>query len=121
MLETGALAVPAIAMGDVHAHQSDHDFQHFLRPNQHPEVAGKSFVAGRTAQFHAKVNARLDLATFKSDLDSFDTDVIGIFDRTNQSAAVKGDVELAWQIIKRAVVDNDLRELLTEWTDIDQF
>ena len=54
-------------------------------------------------------------------LDGFGADVVGIFDRADQPAAVERNVEFARQIVERAIVDDDLRELLAEGHDIDQF
>ena len=51
----------------------------------------------------------------------FDADVIRVFDGANQPATVESDVELPWQIVKRAFIEDNLGELMAEREGVDEF
>ena len=100
-------------MLDVDAEHRNDDFVDFIGRNDHAKVARKRFVPGRTAERDAEQN-------FFADLHRFHTDVVGVFHRADETAAVVGNVELARQIVKRAVIDDDLAELLAERHHVNQ-
>ena len=81
--------------------------------HQHAEIAGEGLVARGAAERDAEEN-------FVADLHRLAADVVGVLDRADESAAIVGDVELARQIVERAVVDDDLRHLVTERHHVDQ-
>ena len=114
MLEARLLAVRAIAVGNENAHERNDDFVQLCRFDEDAEVAGKCLVAGRAAESDAEE----DLAIGE---DGFDTDVVGIFDRADQTTAIERNVEFAGQIVERAVIDDNLSEVLAEGQNIDQF
>src|SRR5207302_10000230 len=84
------------------------------------QVARESLVPGRAAQFYAKINPRFDRAALDRDFHGLDPDVVGVFHGPDQPAAVKGDVELAGQIVKMAVVDDPLGQLMAERGRVNQ-
>ena len=71
-------------------------------------------MAGRAAQDDAKHDI---IAHFHR----FDADVISVFHRTDQTAAIVSDVEFARQIIEGTVVDDDLGHLLHIRIHVNQF
>ncbi len=102
MFEPRFFPVAAISIGDVNANERDDDLVQFRRFHQNAEVARERFVSSRAAECDAEEN-------FVADLHHLCADVICVLDRADESAAVEGDVELARQIVERAVVDDDLR------------
>ncbi len=70
-------------------------------------------MARRAAEGDAEEN-------FVADLHRLAADVVRIFDRADEAAAVIGDVELARQVVERAIIDNDLAHLLAERHHVDQ-
>ena len=114
MLQARLLAVrPAPAL-DIHAHNRRHDFVDFRRRHDHAEVARERLVARRPAQRDAEQH-------FLPHPHRFHANVVGVFHRSDEPAAVVGDVKLARQIVKRAVIDDDLPERLHQRHHVNQF
>ena len=85
MFESRLLAISAAASLNVNAQRRHDDFVDLIRRNNHAEVAGERFVAGRAAERDAEKN-------FVAELDGFHADVVRVLDRADQTAAVVGDV-----------------------------
>src|SRR5947207_2635599 len=74
-----------------------------LRRNHHAQIGGKVAVAGDTA--HGDTEVDLPRCTHRTK-----ADVVGVLERGNPTAAIKGDVELARQTVELAVVENRVVE-----------
>jgi hypothetical protein len=91
-----------------------------LGRHEDAEVLREGFVAGGAAEFEMKINSGRDVfGAF--DFDGFDADVVGVFNGTDQAAAVEGDIKFAGEIEELAVVENDLRELMAERERVVEF
>ena len=99
------VAVGAVAVLDVDAHDRVGDFGGVLRLHQHPGVAREIAMAGDAAEREAEPHARLD-AVSVDHLDGRKADVVGVFQHRNDAAAVEADIEFARQAVERAVVED---------------
>jgi hypothetical protein len=54
-------------------------------------------------------------------LHCLEADVVRIFQHRNHAGAVEGDIEFAWQAVKRAIVENVEMPLARERARVDQF
>ena len=74
------------------------DLHRLVRRNDHARVAREILVTRDPAERETEINARRDAMLVVHD-NGLKADVIGVFQRADQSRAVKGDVELARQSV----------------------
>src|ERR1700733_8659085 len=105
MLQARLLAVAAISIGDVDADDGLRDLDVVIRWYEDGQIARESLVTGGAAEDETK---SVLVAVFHG----LDADVVRILNRTNQATAVKGDVELARQVVELATREDELRQFL---------
>src|SRR5437667_5885738 len=98
MFESRALAIGAIAAGDINANQRHDDFVEFARRNEHTQITRKRFVPGCSSERETEENLSVRL-------DRSCAEIVGVRNGADQPAAIVGDVELARQSIKGAIVN----------------
>src|SRR5262249_8500767 len=114
MLKPRPLSVRAAAEFNEHANDCKDHIVDFQGWNDDSEIAGKCLVPRGAAQGDPKEN-------FAVHADSLHADVIRVLYGTNQSTTIVGDVEFAWQVVKCAVIDDQLSEVVDKRQHVDQF
>ena len=113
MLEPRLLPVAAISLRDEDAHHCHYDLHELLRHHEHARIASKRLVPRRAPERDSKCHAVAVRNCFRAD-------VVRVLDCADEPAAIHGDVELARQIVKRAVIDDARREVVGERTYVNQ-
>jgi hypothetical protein len=89
------------------------------RAKHHAGVAREILVTGDSAERETEIDARRDAMLVVHD-NGLKADVIGVFQRADQSRAIKGDVELARQSVQRAIVEDVMMHGARIGTRIDE-
>ena len=98
-------AVCAVAMFDEDAHDGIRHGNGVMGRNDNARIPREILVPGDAAQREAIPDARCHCGAFKN-LYGLKADVVGVFQRGNDTATIKGHVELARQAIKRAIIED---------------
>src|SRR5262245_19889269 len=101
MLEARSLAIRAATLFDEHSHDGHNDSVDVPWRNNNSHITSKSLVSSRAPKRDPEQNLIANLYRLHPD-------VVRVFHRTDQPTTVVSDVELTRQIVKRAVVDDDL-------------
>src|SRR3989442_9161847 len=121
MLEPRLLSICSVAVRDINTNHCHEDFQNLVGVNEHTQLARERLMAGRATDRNSKIDPRFEVLMIAQSANSADADVVSIFDGSNQTAAIKGDVKLPRQVVKLTVVDNELPELVAEEGYINEF
>jgi len=117
IFEASLLAVRAIAILTEDANHGGSDRNRLVRTKKNAAIAGELLVAGDPAKEHAKVNSRRNALAI-SDADRDKSDVVGICNDTDSATVVKGDIELAWQVVHIPVIENVVAHRLGKRSDV---
>ena len=117
IFEASPLAVRAIAILTEDANHGSCDRNRLVRAKKNAAIVGELLVAGDPAKEHAKVNSRRNALAI-SDADRDKSDVVGIRNDTDSATVVKGDIELAWQIVHIPVIENVVAHRLGKRSDV---
>src|SRR5580704_1477033 len=98
-------AVGAVAVVDEDAHYGIGHPGGIFGLDDDAGSAGEVLMTGDAAEHELEPDARFD-AEAVLHRDGLKTDVVGVFQHRDQAAAVKADVELAWDAVERAVVED---------------
>ena len=105
VFEPRLVAIGAVAMLDEKPHHRIGDFAGVLWLDENAGVAGKIVMPSDAAQAQLEPDAGRKPRALVH-LHCLEADVVRIFQHRNRAGAVEGDIEFAWQAVKRAIVEN---------------
>src|SRR6478672_5895550 len=98
-------AIGAIAMLAEDLYDRCRNGDTFFRLKENAAIAGEIFVPRDSTKLHAKIHSRWHFLAFAHTYRE-ETDIVGISQGTDPSAAVKGDVEFSRKAIHLWVLEN---------------
>ena len=110
--------VGAVAMIDEHAEDGIGQGRAILETANDAGVAGEVAVAADAAQQQAAIEARRYAIALAGHLHRLEADIVGLFQNRHDAAAIKADIELARQAVKRSVVQDMKMELPRQRTGV---
>src|SRR5208283_2670882 len=75
------------------------------RRNDDAGLAREITVTGNAADDELEPDAWRDICAIL-DLNGLEANIIGVLERRDRTATIKGDIEFAWQTIERALIQN---------------
>src|SRR5258705_4564716 len=114
------VAVGAVALVDEDPHDGIGHFCRVGRLDHDAGFARKVPVAGDAADHEAEPNAGRNCESVLY-LDRLEADVVGVLQHGNEAGTVEADVELAWQAVERALVENVEMPFARKRAGVDQF